>query len=488
MINDQFRLHENSKWIQVIFNIAFVVIWYLANDGLAFWDDFSYLNFAQQVNQGTFEVTTNHFTSRIALIYPVAQVIDLLGINEYSITVFPMLCTLGVLNVLFFMGRQTNIWIGLIGGFMLICDYHTIVFSTHLFPEMPITLYVLLAIGAYDMINRRVGDHRFLALLTSSSIFAAFLTKTTVFLLIPLFLYLFINDWFFRKRHKSYWLITASTLVFFVLLNFIYYYETTGDFFFRLNNISDNHEATVKTFFDKPALEVIKRLTYLPILGFTKGGFFIPLLFALPSLFSIKKRSWRLDDQKMLWPISILLILVTWWFISTNWKYYSPMPLDTRHIAFLIPLMIVAGSNWWIRTGLFKKVVNAQYGWLIFAPLLAIPAYRIATADVRNFKDLEETFAQKVLPIESKATVFTDGLISYGYPYFFHFEETPLEFEWISETNRSIKKGDYIIVNPAYLNQRYGDQINLEKLRQQAQRVGDLHCESIGAIELCEVR
>ena len=488
MINDQFRLYENSKWIQAIYNIVFVLIWSLANDGLAFWDDFSYLNFAHQVNQGTFEVTTNHFTSRIALIYPVAQVIDLLGINEYSITVFPLVCSLIVLNVLFYMGRQTNIWIGMIGGFFLICDYHTIIFSTHLFPEMPMMLYVLLAIGAYDMINRRVGDNRFLALITSSSIFAAFLTKTTIFLLIPLFLYLFINDWFIRKRHRSYWLITASTLVFFVLLNFIYYYETTGDFFFRLNNISDNHEASVKTFFDKPAIEIVKRLTYLPLLGFTRGGFFIPLLFALPALFSIEKKSWRLDDQKMLWPISILLILVTWWFISTNWKYYSPMPLDTRHISFLIPLMIIAGCNWWIKTGVFKRVMNTKFGWLIFAPLMAIPAYRIVTSDNRNFNDLQIAFERNVLPIERKASVFTDGLISYGYPYFFGFEETPLEFEWFSESETTIQKGDLILINPAYLNERYADQKNLDNIKQQAELVGELQCESIGAIELCEVR
>lgn len=488
MINDQFRLYEKSKWLQLAYNLLFILTWYLANDGLAFWDDFSYLNFAHQVNEGTFQINGNHFTSRIALIYPVAYAIDALGINAHTMVVFTLLCALLILNFLFYLGRQGNIWIALLGGFMLICDYHTIFFATHLFPELPMMLYVLLAIGAYDLVNRRVADHRVLGLITSLAIFVAFLTKTTIFLLIPLFVYLFWNDWVRRKRHKSYWLITVASLMFFVVLNFLFYYETTGDFFYRLNNISSNHEATVKTFFDKSFTDVLKRLTYLPLFGFMRGGFFIPLLFALPALLSIKKKSWRLDDQKMLWPIAIVFILGAWWFMSTNWKYYSPMPLDTRHIAFLIPLMIIAGVDYWSETALFKKLMNQKLGWALSLLLLLIPIYRIVISDKRNFDELEEVFSEELLSYEGTSTVFTDGLISYGYPYFYRFVDNNLQYEWFSETKRTMQKGDMILVNPAYLNERYNDAEHLANLKQEAEKTGTLDCRLLGAIELCVLK
>ena len=386
------KLYENSKWIQLTYNVFFIAVWFLANDGLAFWDDFTYLNFADQVNKGTFEITNNHFTSRVALIYPVAQVISLLGISPLTITIFPLLCSLIILNLFFHLGRRINIWLGILGGFVLICDYHVIIFSTHLFPEMPMALYVFLALLSYDTINRREGDHRFLALLTALALFAAYLTKTTIFLLIPLFIFLFWNDWFRRKKHHSYWLITVLTLAFFVVLNGLFYYETKGDFFFRFIKISNNHEATVKTFFDKSAVEIIKRLTYLPIKGFSRGGFFIPLIIAIPSLLSLRRSSWRLDNEKSIWPISVVFILAAWWFMSTNWKFYSPMPLDTRHITFIIPLMIIAGVNWWTDQEVFKKYASLKWSYLVLIPFLAIPTYRILKADDRHFSDLEELF------------------------------------------------------------------------------------------------
>ncbi len=488
MITDQMKLYENSRWIQLAYNLFFIGVWYLANDGLAFWDDFTYLNFADQVNKGTFEITRNHFTSRVAMIYPVAKVISILGINSLTITVFPLFCALVVLNLLFYLGRRINIWLGLIGGLLIVCDYHMIIFSTHLFPELPMTLYVLLALVSYDTINRREGDHRFLALLTALSIFGAFLTKTTIFLLIPLFVFLFWNDWFRRRKHRSYWLITAVTLVFFVVLNGVFYYETKGDFFYRFSNISNNHEATVKTFFDKSSLEIIKRLTYLPLLGFTRGGFFIPLIIALPALFSIKKASWRLDDAKSLWPVSIVFILAAWWFMSTNWKFYSPMPLDTRHITFIIPLFIISGVNWWTNHDLFKKYASVKWSFLLLIPFLAIPAYRILKADDRHFNDLEKAFQQKVLPSKEIGTVFTDGLISYGYPYFYNFEDTDQSFEWFSETYMEIEKGDAILINPAYLNDRYSDNGNLDALIKRATSLGDLDCDKIGEIKWCVLK
>ena len=334
MTHQKFFDDRHYRTFGIVANLVFLAVWYLANNGLAFWDDFTYLNFANQVNQGTFEVTNNHFTSRVALIYPTAWTIKYLGISEFTMTIFPLICGLFILNLMLWLGHLYHHWLGILTAIFVVCDYHFITFITHLFPEMPMALFTLTALVAYDRINRTEGDYRLWALVWATSIFLAFLTKMTVVLLGPLFLFLFINDYWKRRVNKGFWKIGVVLLVFFVLTNGFWYQEVYGDFFYRFRNISDNHEATVKTFFDKSALTIIKRLTYLPFLGFFRGGFFVPLIFALPALLTLRRKDWSIDEPEKLWAVATVFILGTWWFMSTNWKYYSPMPVDMRHLTF----------------------------------------------------------------------------------------------------------------------------------------------------------
>jgi len=488
-------IDRKYAWIQIAYNLLFILFWYFANDGLAFWDDYSYLNLARQINDGFFEVTTNHFTSRVGLIYPVAWIIRWLGIDAYSITIFPFVCGLLILNLLMYHGKRYNIWIGVIGGLFLVCDYHFLQFVTHLFPEVPFAACIFLALFSYDIVNRREGDHRFLALLTALSLFVAFLIKTTVFLLVPLFLFLFFNDRLRRKKHYSYWLITVTCLLFFFVLNLFYYYETKGDAFYRLNNISMNHEASSKTFFDKPLSETLKRLTYLPLFGFMRGGFFIPLILALPAIITLKKSDWRLNDPTKLWAIATILTLASWWFMSTNWKYYSPMPIDTRHITFIIPFMLMAGVYWWTKTktSLFKQVERLKWPFALLLLLLAIPIYKVSKSDDRNFKDLESLYQTELIGLDAQLTesqtVYTDGLLSYGYPYFYNFKEANFNYEWWVESDLAkVDIGDYLLINQPFLNERYNDFIKLEKLKAIVQERGwNLNCSGSGRLSLCKV-
>lgn len=465
MTQQKFFEDRHYRTFGIIANLVFLAVWYLANDGPAFWDDFSYLNFAHQINEGTFEITNNHFTSRVALLYPVAWVIKYLGINEFTITIFPLICGLGVLNLLLWLGHLYHHWLGVLAATLFVCDYHVITFITHLFPEMPMMLFIFGALVAYDRANRKEGDHRLLALFTALGIFLAFLTKMTVILVGPLFIFLFIHDYWKRYTNRSYWMITVVLLVFFILANGFWYQELYGDFFYRFRNISDNHEATVKTFFDKDALTIIKRVTYLPLLGFARGGFFIPLLFALPTVLGLRKGGWKLNDPEKLWPLSMVFILLTWWFMSTNWKYYSPMPVDTRHITFLIPVMLMAGGMYWVKTPLLAAVRYSKTKYLL-AFLLFIPVFKVSQSDSRNFKELDQVMHSLLLDKSESIRVFTDGLISYGYPYFYDFQPTDDQYIWFSEMEGAEpKEGDYLLVNPPYLNGRYNDFENLENFK-----------------------
>lgn len=472
MMPKEFIDSRQYRTIQVLSNVFFIVVWYLANDGLAFWDDFTYVSFAHQISQGSFEITSNHFTSRVGLLYPVSWLIDVFGVNQYTITIFPLLCALVILNLLFWLGHRHGHWIGIISAVLLIADYHTITFVTHLFPEIPIALGIFIALLCYDFVNRREGDYRLLALLMALALFGAFLIKTSILIIFPLFAYLIFND-FRRDNNRGFWYISVSLLVFFFLLHGFWYKEAFGDFFYRFNNISDNHEASVKTFFDKDPIEIVKRLTYLPFLGFLRGGFFIPLGFALPSLLSLRRNDWRLNKPEMLWPVASVLMIGSWWFISTNWKYYSPMPVDTRHITFVIPVLIMAGAYYWSDKVVFAKVMGAKLKWLPLAAMLAIPAYKIYKAGDNNYNELKSIVMTEFVDRPEGQTIITDGLISYGAPYFYDFEVSNDTYHWWVELDfNEVKPGDYLLVNESRLNERYEEPGYLSLLRNSIESKG----------------
>ena len=460
-----FIAQRHYRVFQLVVFLAFIAIWYLANDGLAFWDDYTYLRFANDVNQESFNITNNHFTSRLGMIYPVAWLIKIVGNSTYAAALYPLLCSLILLALIFWLGNRQGHWIGIVGALMILVDYHILTFSTHLFPEMPLALFVFGALICYDTVNKREGDYRLLALLMCLLLLAAFLIKTSIFICIPLFLFLFLND-LRQSKNKSFWIISSALLVFFFLLHGFWYQETFGDFWYRFNNISDNHQATEKTYFDKPSTEIFKRLTYLPLVGFTKGGFFIPLLFGAPAFLSLKRKDWSLNNSNNIWAISAILIIASWWFISTNWRYYSPMPTDTRHITFVIPLLIMAGAYWWIEKGIFKKLLQSQLKWVVVLALMAIPVYKITKAGDRSFKELSQVVNEQFVSDEQPQKIITDGLLSYGYSFFYDFKNTQDVYDWWVELDfESVRVGDYLLVNSGVLNDRYEEPGYLQLLK-----------------------
>lgn len=467
------RLYRN---LLLLINLVFMVIWALSNDGLSFWDDYSYLNFANELNQGDFEINENHFTSRITIIYPTAWVINYLGINQFTMVIYPLFCGLLLLNTIWWVGYKINRWIGVIGSLLVICDYHIITFSNHLFPEMPLMLFVFIALVAYYLVLKGEAVPRLAALLAALSLFAAFLTKTTVVLVLPLFLFLFINDRL-KRRQGSFWLVFVSLSLFFFLLNGLWYMEVKGDFFYRFQNIANNHVATAKTFFDKDANTLLARLTYLPLLGFLRGGFFIPLLLALPAVLKLRKKHFKLDTPEMLWPVSLLFMLVSFWFFSTSWRYYSPLPTETRHIAFFIPIMIMTAATFWPHQKIFSLFKKR---WLAVAAIccfLAIPVYAVIKSGRRNFKEQEQLVNLFLVENPEEQWVITDGLNSYGYPYFYDFH-TPSktneakndQYVWFSEMDLNAlalpleQELVYVLLNRAYFNEEYNDSENYDKM------------------------
>lgn len=466
MIPEKVISHSTYNKVWIGYSLFFVVVWYLANQGLSFWDDFSYLSLANDINTGDFEITTNHFTSRITILYPVAYIIKYLGVNEYTTVFFPLLCGLVLLNLILWLGHSINRWIGVIGGALFICDYHMIYFAGHLFPEMPMALMIFVVLMSYYLVLKGEMVARMAGLLAALALFGAFLTKTTVVLLLPLLLFLFILDR--KKRHNgSFWLVFVSLSIFFFLVNGFWYMEVKGSFFYRFQNIADNHVATAKSFFDKGSSAILARLTYLPLMGFLKGGFFIPLILALPAMFKLKKSHFNLEKAEHLWPIASIFLLAAFWFASTSWRYYSPLPTDPRHIVFFIPIFIMTAATFWPETKLFTLLKRKWVSILAVIVVLTIPTYAVSKFGDKNFNEEKYLITEYFVEDPVDQVIITDGLISYGYPFFYDFETTGDQYYWFSEMTKNdveelinSDKPIYFLTNPANFHEYYNDHTN----------------------------
>jgi len=464
---------KRYQLIQLIASVLMVVIWFLSNQGLLFWDDFTYLNFANQINQGEFEITTNHFTSRIALIYPVSWAINAFGIGPYSIVIFHLICSLILLNLTFWLGQKISLWTGLIAGALILCDYNLIFFGNHLFPELPLTLCVFLFLMSYHLLLRNEIVPRIAAFIGALALFCAFLLKTTVILILPLILFLFINDRR-QKRNKAFWMVFIFLSLFFFVLNGLWYEEVKGSFFFRFDNIANNHVATPKTFFDKGGIEILKRLTYLPILGFLKGGFFFPLVLALPSILSLKRSSFKLDKPELLWSVAAVFLLLAFWFMSTSWRYYSPIPTENRHIVFFIPVFIMSAALYWPKRASFEWLTKNHVMKVALIALLLIPCYAIYKAGDNNFKEMSSLIKSELVENKTAQLVITDGLTSYGYAYYYDMTPSEDVFLWFSEVEtinilESFDDSAYLLINTANFNEDYNDTGNYNMFIEQLQ-------------------
>jgi len=191
----------------------------------------------------------------------------------------------------------------------------------------------------------------------------------------------------------------------------------------------------------------------------------------------LRKKHFKLDTPEMLWPVSLLFLLLSFWFFSTSWRYYSPLPTETRHISFFIPIMIMTAATFWPDQKVFSLFRKRGLTIATICCFLTIPVYSMTKSGRRNFKEQEVLVSTFLVDNPESQWVITDGLNSYGYPYFYDFGTPDMgkdpindQYIWFSEMNLDELAQPlelelvYVLLNRAYFNEEYGDSENYEKM------------------------
>src|SRR6478609_466793 len=130
----------------ILLCLFIILFWYKAYDGLYFFDDYAYARHAYKVSQGMFHFDHETYSHRIGLIFPVAFCYLLFGVNEFSTVLWPLCCVLLSVALIYrLLYKEFNATAAFAGAVFAGLDFYTIFFSNKLYPDTPVSFFILAA-------------------------------------------------------------------------------------------------------------------------------------------------------------------------------------------------------------------------------------------------------------------------------------------------------------------------------------------------------
>lgn len=216
---------ENNKiniWIIILFAIIFRIICFV---GIVGGDPYGYADMAWKIMEGKFDITNpeSPFAFRYTILYPVAFCFRLFGVNKISGVIFPFLLSIAEIFTIFLLGKKLfNKEIGIIGAALLSFFPMHVFFSTQLYVDIQISLFINLALIL--VLYKANPVYYFLS---GVFIYFAYVCRSTSIIggTVPIF-YL-IKE----KKYKNISFIFIGFLVSLIIAS-IWYLIKTGDFLF----------------------------------------------------------------------------------------------------------------------------------------------------------------------------------------------------------------------------------------------------------------
>ncbi len=222
------------------FILAFaIIIRVFLFTGLEGSDDLQYNIFAYETLNVEFSeiikeaLSSSDFAQlRLALYLPVSVFFLLFGVNELSSNLYPFLCSMGILIIVYKLGVLIfNKRAGFIAMALYAIFPIEVVYATRLYPEMPLSLFMGLSVYLFLKYEKQNNNNKAGSLfyLFFSGIFIglAYLTKITGILVIGFYVSYFIYKLQFKPRY----MYIISGFITIILSEMAFYYFQTGDLF-----------------------------------------------------------------------------------------------------------------------------------------------------------------------------------------------------------------------------------------------------------------
>ena len=212
---------------------------------MGFYDDPTYLQSAYKIFQGVDYIPDKVFWElRIGVYYPIAFFWKLFSINDLSASIYFILCSLGSIVVTYYIAKEFfSVRVALFSSFLLSIFPLNIIYSTQIGPDIPFQFLTGLAVLFFIYQEKNKPKSSFHALFCGIFIGFSYTVRSTVILLLPLFLcYIFLQVLknrdlkylFNRKKMIRYFLILLGFFLIFSV-QLVHFYNITGEWFYVEN-------------------------------------------------------------------------------------------------------------------------------------------------------------------------------------------------------------------------------------------------------------
>ncbi|MEO0898725.1 MAG: glycosyltransferase family 39 protein [Bacteroidota bacterium] len=311
--------------------------------GMRGFDDIEYAFHANEVLKGTLNLEDHHFAYRWTVIYPAALFYHLFGIGDFASGLGSALAAALMLLTVIRLTRGMSFSIQLLAVLLTVLVPNYLYFADKLMPDIQVALGGILAIGSHAEGKQKKNQAPIWGTLMACGAFWALLSKATVILLLPIFLYLLIND-IKQRENRTFWSYAFGSGIIMLLAYLLVIYLATGNPFTRYERIVAKGYLNTCSYDQLPIKFLLQRISYEWILAAAQSGGLMAFLPVFVSIF-IRTETSPTEKGFQYWRAVGWAGFLSANFMTISPTAYIPMCVDERHFMWLIPLWGIAGAS-----------------------------------------------------------------------------------------------------------------------------------------------
>ena len=304
--------------------------------GLNFSDDQAYVELANRIKEGTYVLGTDPLSQRIGITYPIAFFYFLLGVSEFSASLYPLISFVALMVITYVLtAKMFDKLAALIAAYFLAIFPLFVEYATMPMGDIPLALFAALSMLCF--IYARFTHRNTLFLLSGISAGVAYLIKLLgLVILLPLFVYFLIDITTARRKLR----VFKPYLFFLLGVLLAVSFEFTLDFIFTGNPLLRLDAVNYFSSRERLSYEFNTDLSFYPKLLFpyTFSGYdgyfsFFFYLVAVAIIYFIVKR----DNRTTFLVFWLLVVLLYMQFGTMSLKEWIFMHRLERHLTIILP-------------------------------------------------------------------------------------------------------------------------------------------------------
>jgi len=346
--------------------LLFIVLWFAAPQKFDSSDPWAYSRLAFAISEGLDIGRSHVFNHRLAITIPTAFFYSLFGVNIRTTNLLPLCAALTIIVVVWraLPDKRSKI----IGSILCLTSVPLFQASVVLFPD--IVVAALMALSSLMLFSRRAvirGSSIALGIpvLAVGFLFAAFLAKLSSIWVLPLWAWSLVVDLKCSERNVLLRRFYVPVFISGLCLGagyLVFCYVTWDDPLARFKAIQAFTGKHLWAWDNASIQEMVKRLTISPVRLFINQYGILIFVSAVLGVV-IAPRSIRP------WVYYVTFCLLFYWFGSTSFTLYEPMPLIDRMTLPMLPGLYILAAFMTSRL----NITSDRPGWInSFLPILLV--------------------------------------------------------------------------------------------------------------------